>query len=579
MGRRHGLLVATVAAAALVALGSAVPADALTRARATRIALAALKPAKTHTGTGVVLYRLPHALRARDRVDRFRGVRHQPRGKRLGRRKWLFWEDLAPGALFAHESVILLVDDRTGRVKSQAIAWWPLVNGVPPAFVHTRPPRGSVVFDSRRGATRGAAASGPPASWRQADGPLQITPANLANDCLVTVGLEKSDIAVNGHAVRPLTADFAGIRAWADSVHLFRFDGGDSAESLSMEVASAISNAKCKDVFIFLAGHGRPPPGTTWKEGVQRVHGAGAPAGILTRAQYVPPAGGSGFGSADTRFITPDDLARIMAEHDRTKPVNQRATFKIKIVACFAARFRPTLKKASNLQFAEYSSAADETSYFHLDEAMVKKDGKVETVKNTTDNPTGVTEFMNRNLHGLDTWAHSDQARKVPDLANGLANAFTYGRAQDFSDQIGWTHAEKDYEPGAVDVTFPPPPRPLTVKIVNPGYDHTTPGNPSSKYPSTVCFDITTDPLQAGAEWSANITPDGRTVKGKLDANGHAFVVLGIPQYGSYRVIAGVGDAQTGDADAVTIDAPQPNPNAQPPVPSSTRSCKGATPQ
>jgi hypothetical protein len=579
MGRRHGLLVAIVIATALIAFGSAAPAGALTKARATRIALAALKPAKVNTGTGVVVYRLPRALRARDRVDEFHPVRHLKLGKRLGRRTWLFWEDLAPGALFAHESFIVLVDDKTGRVKAQAVAWWPLVNGKPPAFFNRKPPRGDVVFDSRHKGGRRATAP-VPASWRQASAPLQIGAKQLAHDCLVTVGLEKANVIIQRgnrrEAVRPLREDFAGIRSWADSVGLDRYDGGDNATSLSREVTSAV-NLGCKDVFIFLGGHGVPPPGM-WKEGTKSVEGAGGPPAVLTRAQYVPPDRDHP-ARVDSKTITPADIARVMAEHDNTKPVDQRATFKVKIVACFAARFADTLDRASNLQFSEYSSAADETSFFHLPGAEVERDGKTEFVENKTDNPHGVSEFMNRNIHGLDTWARSQQARNVPDLANGLTNAFDYGKPFDFADSVGWTHAVKRYNPGAVNVTFPPPPQPLQVKIVNPGYDHTTPGNPASKYPSTVCFDITTDPLQAGAEWTVVITPDGRTVKGRLDANGHAFVVLGIPQYGSYRVIAGVGDAKTGDADAVTIDAPQPNPNAQPPVPSSTRSCKGATPQ
>jgi len=116
-----------------------------------------------------------------------------------------------------------------------------------------------------------------------------------------------------------------------------------------------------------------------------------------------------------------------MAKHDASRPLAERATFKIKIDSCFAGRFVPDLKGASNLEFLEVSSAADETSFFHLGGANVRRGGRMVHVKNDTDNPHKVTEFMNRDLHGLETWATSPQAHDEPTLASGLAASFLIG--------------------------------------------------------------------------------------------------------------------------------------------------------
>ena len=132
---------------------------------------------------------LPSALPASDSVDVFRALRHQSLNRhRLGRRTWLFWEDLAPGAMFSHTSVMLLVDDASGRVLRRRLEWWPLINGRPPPFLMGSKPasRRYVVFSSVKARARAAAA---PASARTAQA-LQISPQNLAHDCLITVGLE-----------------------------------------------------------------------------------------------------------------------------------------------------------------------------------------------------------------------------------------------------------------------------------------------------------------------------------------------------------------------------------------------------
>lgn len=497
---RRDTIVIALLCGTLAALIAPSTATALGRRQADRLAVHALSPTHVVNGLGVVIYGLPAALPAADSVEVFQARAHQKLSKHpLGHRTWLFWEDLAPGAMFAHASRLLLVDDHSGKVvQRRRLEWWPLIDGIPPPFLTGGEPvpHRYVVFSSvgarkraRSSTTTRSGPTGPrhgthpapnagrnpgvPLAWGAVADPftahraqlLQITPQQLEHDCLITVGLEQANLSVKHGSrvenVRPLTNDFTALREWADSVGLKTYDGGDSTTSLDDAVTAAIDNTPCNDVFIFLGGHGVPPPGAH-KEGLDTVNGTGGPAGVLTRAQYVPPPGGGRRGgSADTQMITPEDLVKIMAKHDRTKPVSQRATFKIKIDSCFAGRFVPELQTASNLEFLEVSSAADETSFFHLAEgADVRQDGRTVHVANDTDNPHDVTEFMNRDLHGLETWASSQQAHDNPDLANGLANAFTLGAASDFAASIGYSTPTRAYSPGALDTTFPPPPPP-----------------------------------------------------------------------------------------------------------------------
>jgi len=507
--RRAGaaaVAVLCVAAGVLIAPSAAV---ALSRSQADGVALSALTPTHSHGGLGVIVYGMPSALPANDSVDVFRALSHQTLNRHaLGHRTWLFWEDLAPGAMFSHASVLLLVNDASGGVQRRTLEWWPLINGRPPPFLagSSPPAKRYVVFSSVPALAKRAASPAPAAAAEAARGgplawpaqsplqssahaavTLQITPQNLAHDCMITVGLETATLAVqNGgrvENVRPLTSDFQAIRGWAKSVGLNTYDGGDTNETLDAAVTAAIEQHGCTDVFIFLAGHGTPPPGKH-KQGLETVQSPGGPAGVLTRAQYVPPPGGGNEGgSADTQLITPADLVGIMAKHDASRPLAERATFKIKIDSCFAGRFVPDLKGASNLEFLEVSSAADETSFFHLGGANVRRGGRMVHVKNDTDNPHKVTEFMNRDLHGLETWATSPQAHDEPTLASGLAASFLIGEDFDFAATVGFTTPEELYMPQAVTTTFPPPPPPPTAAgwLVSFGSTMTAPADVTEK--------------------------------------------------------------------------------------------------
>src|SRR5205823_1883992 len=74
-------------------------------------------------------------------IGEFNGPGSGSRAHRMTTKTWLFWEDDAPSALFAHPSRLLLVSDRSRAVRAVRLAWWPLINGRPPPFLR---PHGSI---------------------------------------------------------------------------------------------------------------------------------------------------------------------------------------------------------------------------------------------------------------------------------------------------------------------------------------------------------------------------------------------------------------------------------------------------
>lgn len=150
-------MAAALAGTGAVVIGAAPAAQALTKAQADRIALATLKPQLSTTPDPVV-FGLPAPLSATDNVVEagitLRGAPPTHRGKHarsqdfqqlfkpvkpLGRRTWLFWFDMAYPAKFQHPSKLLLIDDKTGKVRLlRAEQWWPLIDGHDPPFIAHR---------------------------------------------------------------------------------------------------------------------------------------------------------------------------------------------------------------------------------------------------------------------------------------------------------------------------------------------------------------------------------------------------------------------------------------------------------
>jgi hypothetical protein len=109
----------------------------------------------------------------------------------------------------------------------------------------------------------------------------------------------------------------------------------------------------------------------------------------------------------------------------------------------------------------------------------------------------------------------------------------------------------------------PPPPTDFKATITSDGYDHTTPGQPSSEFPSTVCADFETDPAQATGSWEAELSA-GVTLKntsGSLDANGRGRVVFGIPRPGTYTITLTIVSGEFKHTVSKDIFVPTPPPS------------------
>ena len=445
-----------IVAFVLVALSSA-SAQAMSATRANALALRTLRP-QSRAGR-VVLFGLPAPIGVGHSIFDLappRALRFTRRVSLLRHRTWLFWEDLAYGAKFQHPSRILQIDDRTGRVASnRASLWWPVIDGRAAPFVAASgygSPR-YIVFRSVPGPLTDSPASTGAVS-AQALAPIAAPAGSLAAECIVTVG---------HHADDRVAADFAGLdaltgRLIAAGTGLQTFDAdkasspiADSAangDTLRALVNEIVANQNCKDILIYLDGHGN-------QTGV---------AGVMTGVTYHKVgsvSGGLQHYSGRTGWVTTDDIKAILAAH-------RNVGFKLKVDACYSGRFVLDLPKSENpnLVILETSSNAAETSLFSTPTITDATGHRVDSKTNNPGNKVlkipdpkhpgkkllvydeahGRSEFTNGNLAALDTFFTTPALIMAARSQGGslLARALEYGaahsNAQDFAAQQGLTH-------------------------------------------------------------------------------------------------------------------------------------------
>jgi hypothetical protein len=447
--RWTGLYLAATAIVAISATWSAAasPAQAVSRHRANRLAIRVLKPARQPQPVKVLGLRKPlraGALAYESSTRRGKKGRLHPRP--LRRRAWLFWEDLAPGAPFAHAGVLLLLDARSGRtVRRVKTSWFPSVNGKTLRFLRSAAAYTSprlVVYASPRAIATPAASrrGGGPTASASAYAQAKNRSEDLKNDCLVTIGNSSDPI------VGP---DKTAMDKFANAVGLKKFEAQPTVKSLRETVAVAIrgdpGESPCKDVMLFVYGHGRPPA-EYWEGGVRKKDpGGGEPAGVEVR--HKEKVGDDGKVVNDSTYITPQDLIDLVKQYEGNFGVGG-VDFKIKIDACFAGRFERVFRETSNVAAMEMGAAADETGWnfqafnkqydtrevadpvTHLATKVFKTDD--------TDNPDGATTFTNANVQGLMSWAATAPAGE--DLLKGFIASMSLGDGYDFAENINYTH-------------------------------------------------------------------------------------------------------------------------------------------
>lgn len=347
--RRWGLLIALLGVAWL---SFAPPAAATVgRARADALAIRTLHPARSRGATVLFGLRSPLAKGA-SVIEAAPGARVPARP--LRHRTWLFWEDEGYQALFVHPSELLLIDAQTGRIVRRAkLGWFPLVNGRRPAFLATRASyhdRRYFVFSRGLPSVRvnGVKHGAQAVSFRtdaNPKPPLAIQPGELQHDCLIMIGDREEPI---------LSGSFAAMLQWARDLRLAVYpEQATNVATLGTTVALAKSKG-CDDIFLFISGHGEPPPG--WRDPQTGITEPGGPASVNLDSGTAQRSG-PGHWTVSKDLLTPADLTGLIAE-------NADVDFKVKIESCFSGRFFDELKPyPPNLLDLEVSSPDNRVSY------------------------------------------------------------------------------------------------------------------------------------------------------------------------------------------------------------------------
>lgn len=514
---------------ALLVAAPALRADALTRAAATAIALAALRP-ETETGT-VVVFGLPRPLRAQQTViegGTASGV--QTSLKPVGRAAWLFWEDLVYGAQLEHPSRLLLVDDETGAATARTLSGYPVVDGKLARFLGRKAyaDRRLQIFSSVRAATA-AAAPHASADARLTRRPSALPPRAFKDDCILMVGNEGPDkrflpnfIALQGFARRHGARHFF-VRS--------RGAGPPDGEDLRRRARELAQRERCKDILLYIAGHGHE-----------------FRTGVIVGETYKKEGGESV--RVNTIDIVPADIIAIFADNPTTD-------FKLKIGSCYSGRFVDDLPTTNpRLLVTETSAQRDKPSWFYQptfpDPADQNRDLPNDRQVPEKDRARAADEAMNGNLVGWERFVTSEteveRARQQGGslFARMLERGFTLGADADFARKIGLTTPQlvSNLPAGGPPAAF--------VVTLDTSYRH-------DGATSEICVTVSTAPPRNGASARIRVVGPG-VVAGRdqtitLDAAGMGSARVTIDRFGTYTVgvdvtaLDGAARSQAGEQD------------------------------
>ena len=499
MRRAPGVRTLVAAVAAFAALVLATPAEGITRAQANEIARTSLKPEREPGA--VILFGLPKPVGAAQIVTE---LATPGLIKTAGKAAWLFWEDLAPGAMFQHRSVVMLVDDATGTVLlRKRLSYYPLIDGrAPPYFasgeVYNAP--AYHVFASPPAAARAAE----PVT-RPAPSPFRISgfpPDLFKNDCLLLVVLtpEKN----NGVEKNTGNADLQGWTALSTSLKIPAFvatsagpldaaglPGGVNAPSFNGQVGNKglaanirvlVEREGCKDIAIVIDGHGYGAPS---KPGIVTATATPTKSQLKKNPTLKPRQ----------KTITPGGLVAIAQTYVG------KAEFKLIFDACYAERMIDPVIAQPNVAIALASSNSAEVSYFNSNAyfSYLNPD-----IKPATPNP-GRSEFTHGLIEGVRQAVAGDQP--ITGLADLFKQGFAREKANDRPAQAGLTHpVEKDRLPAVpgfeiVEMSHYHPPGSTTSRICG-----TAKGPPGGLVIIRLTF---LDTGEVRNSLPANIDPDG----------------------------------------------------------------------
>jgi hypothetical protein len=411
---------------AVLVAGVVLPATGLaqTRKQAAAVALAALKP-----GKGAAVYGLPGKLPAGstvsdagpsgpftvEQLDKGKGVRLSAKipVTKLAAPGWLFWDDLKAGANFPHASTLVLVDDRTGKVAwTKTLNWWPLVDGKEAAFFR----------HSDQAAYRVTSAAGSAAAFK--------------GDCVITL-VDRGD----DRPIANFSGDAKAMLGLASSYGMPSASAG-SMDELRQALNDLVDKGKCKDVVLFVGGHGTPESGPGATE---------EPTVILS---WHKVAVGNNEVAVVDEAVTATNLVDLVDEY------RAKAKFKILINSCFAGRFVDDLAHQPAVAMIATASQGNEVSYQALagDTATEHPDEAGTWV-------TGLTKEYRKILDGNEPNVDAHDAREAKsDLVFALTLAADHVGDTDAAAGQGLTHPSAIAYASATGI--PPEPKVTPIKAV-----------------------------------------------------------------------------------------------------------------
>ncbi|HEV2815113.1 MAG TPA: Ig-like domain-containing protein, partial [Solirubrobacteraceae bacterium] len=388
-------------------LAFAPPADAITRDAAAKKALAALGTEKTDDAVIVFGLRRTVAPRTiigqagpsgglvpsaagdntfrRARIKRIRKagaeLRRQDVVMRTGaERSWFFFEDQGPHQAFEHPGRVVVVGERTGKVRiSELTRWVPLVHGRPAAFF-----RSAKNYESKRfrvfSRTWAAAADASRARTRQA-------PTGMRQQVADALAAEKS-CALRISDTMGDFFDFGRVDVTRARLGLF-FEGLEklnagfisrryttkSGQTPIQAAQELIDDAGCRDLFLYAAG-AAPKDGQ---------------AGMVVGMRTAPG------GLIEWHVITGDELEALVKK-------NQAVTFKFLFDVPHSGRVNTQLIDEPNTVLLLSSGGPGEASFTYVPE-LTGPGG----VLQDPGNPDQLLEFTNALLGGLEAFVNSPQ--------------------------------------------------------------------------------------------------------------------------------------------------------------------------
>jgi hypothetical protein len=429
--------IALLVAAAVVAP----PADALTRRQADSVALRILQPKRSH---GLVtVFGTPGKLAAGQTIGEANLFGKDPTPVRLTHPGWLFWEDLFSGALFVHPNVMLVVDDRTGRVVlRRSIGTYPLIGGKDPPFFGAVGARNKLFARippkprSKKHGKHARAAAG---------GALALPAGSLAHDCLFVIG----DRTKANNAPILFGNSMDAIEGEAQKVGLYWREASDLFD-LRAKINAATDpsgSVKCTDVMLFIAGHGSPAMNTP----IPKNPGFIAPGSPTPEVSL-----------GDDTTIDDSDLSSLLKDFPYS-------TFKVVIFSCFSGRFVPVVKDIPNLAVIVTSSSATQFSWGYITANYQGANGFAQNsgtvVANPLKDPKQLPGFTSGLIGGFETIIHAPG--DVSSTGGGLANILnldgTRLTTNDFTSVLGWVNTQTLLGPNKpAQRPQPMPPAPTT---------------------------------------------------------------------------------------------------------------------